>query len=241
MSEEGWFYLEHGEAQGPVDDLGQPLRENGISNHTLVWRLGQDRWRPLQAVSPHQSRSAVGWTDARPHPWRRYFARTFDLVVNGALSWALLGIILYIVAPAAGPDLLTSAGDNTTIAGILNAALVLPLNAVFIGCTGGTLGKWLIGVRVLAADGDVIGFVPAFRRECAVWLRGLGLCIPVIAILTCVNAYKNLKRNGSVSWDQNRAFEVVHRDAGTQQVVGCITALLIAVVTLAGLTSLTAK
>jgi hypothetical protein len=139
----------------------------------------------------------------------------------------VLGVLTYAVVSGATADALFSGiSKNRFVDSFLTAAIAIPLNALLIGYTGGTLGKWLLGVRVLGNNGGPIGFVRAFRRECDVWVRGVGLYIPLITIVTCIVAYSTLKKTRAATWDTDKGIQVVHRDSGLRQVAGTVTAVL---------------
>lgn len=192
---------------------------------------------PSRPIESH--RNAV-WTDVGPHPWRRYFARMFDTVTNGALSIFGVALLTAWQSPPAYRDF-SSALDNRVVASIVTCLAAIPLNALLIGFTGGTLGKWLFGVRVLSQDRSTIGFGPALAREGAVWLRGMGLGIPIVVLVTCIVAFNHLRRAGTTSWDQKDLFMVVHRPMGVWQVVASIIGIIAFLSIVVGLAALGTK
>jgi uncharacterized RDD family membrane protein YckC len=152
------------------------------------------------------------WTDTSPHPWRRYMGRTLDNVLVGCLTWILVALIAYILAPgptAAVLALLTRpVGQFLSV--ILLALFNIPANALLLRTTGFTLGKWVFGVRV-TRDGERLSFRGALRREAAVFVRGIGLGIPLIAVVTAVFAYRRLTSQGMTSWDRDQDLTIFHR------------------------------
>jgi hypothetical protein len=44
-----------------------------------------------------------------------------------------------------------------------------------------------------------------------VLVRGLGLGIPIVSLVTLVNAYSTLRHDGVASWDQDLGCTVTHR------------------------------
>jgi hypothetical protein len=69
------------------------------------------------------------------------------------------------------------------------------LDSVIYGIFRGSLGKWLLGVRVVKTDGEKIGPLKYFYRNLAVMWSGCGLCIPVVSLFTALVQY-NLVSNG---------------------------------------------
>ncbi len=107
---------------------------------------------------------------AAPHDepggfWRRLFA----LVVDTAVVWALLAVGGLVTAGLARRALVATAFHYT-------CWLVVPA-AYFVlghGTTGQTVGKRLLGVRVVGLDGGPIGYLRALLRHAA-WLVSAAL------------------------------------------------------------------
>ncbi len=61
-----WYYLLHGQRQGPVDDAGLEalVRQGVVQDETLVWREGLTEWHAYGAVKPRP----VPVPPARPEP-----------------------------------------------------------------------------------------------------------------------------------------------------------------------------
>ena len=55
------------------------------------------------------------------------------------------------------------------------------------------------------------------QRDIAVYLRGLGLAIPLVSLFTLWIAYSKLKETGSTSWDTDKNCVVWHRPSGPGQ------------------------
>ena len=157
-------------------------------------------------------RSASAWRDTDPHPWRRYFARVLDNTVVGGLTWFLIGVAAFSYDPATTTRYL--AIFHTPFGSVLDAMLTvlvsIPGNALMIGLTGLSLGKWIFGVRVLKNSAP-IGFWAAFRREFSIWIFGFGAGIPLISIATLIGAYARLTGDRTTRWDRAQRIRVQHR------------------------------
>lgn len=94
------------------------------------------------------------------------------------------------------------------LAVFLGLALWEPL---FISNTGTTPGKFIMGVRVLRANGDKLSWWRAFQRFVQVWVVGMGLRIPVLVIILMLIARAKLTGEGITAWDQNLDCKVEHR------------------------------
>jgi uncharacterized RDD family membrane protein YckC len=194
------------------------------------------------ALDREPSTNRRKWTDTAPRPWRRFFARHADYLINAFLSSALF----YIVASAIDDDSVAQElfdsfdriTDNAALAFLICITVTTPINGLLIGLSGGTLGKWLFGVCVLQPDGKKIGIARAFYREFLVVLKGLGLGIPIVSLVTGINAYNRLKKFGSTSWDAQIAATVVSRPRGLRQnILSGVTVVVLAGLVLAGVAS----
>ncbi len=176
-------------------------------------RLDRDRRAPRTSPST--------WSDGSAHPWRRYFARMLDELVHGTLAILVVSIALYAVDPAVQSAFAASMGSHGSGFRLLGGLAVIlgaiPVNALFIGFTGGSLGKWLFGVRVLGADARPVGYWLALKREILVWVRGLGLGIPIVSLFTLASALTRLERYGSTSWDADLSTALFQRPQGLVQ------------------------
>jgi hypothetical protein len=82
-------------------------------------------------------------------------------------------------------------------------------------------------VRIRGPNGEPLGFGTALHREGMVWLRGLGLGIPIVTLFTNWSAYKTLTETGSTSWDKDLHAEASYRPSGTKQIVGAVIGVLV--------------
>ncbi len=154
--------------------------------------------------------SSKDWQDARPHPWRRYAARMADLIILGAVTWFLVGIVFYVVAPEVADRFFTGIGEYPLMEAMLNILLVIPIAAVLIATLGLSPGKWIFGVRV-SKDGRPIGLLAAFKREFSVWVFGWGLGFPFVSLFTLIRSFTKLKVDGETRWDARGGYVVTHR------------------------------
>ncbi|MBB6248941.1 RDD family protein [Rhodanobacter sp. A1T4] len=157
-----------------------------------------------------------GWQDLGPSPWSRYFARYVDTLVVGLALWMIVGFVLEAIDPATlhrvtGVDGLMR---NPLFSSIMTFVIVIPVQALLLGLTGTTAGKWLFGVRITRHDGKPIGVMHALTRELEVFLKGVGLGIPIVALITQIVGYRTLVNERQASWDVHRAWVVTHRPPG---------------------------
>jgi hypothetical protein len=79
---------------------------------------------------------------------------------------------------------------------------------------GTTPGKAILNIRIRESDGAKLSFNSAVQRSAQVWLRGLGLGIPIVSFITQIIAYSELTREGITYWDKEGNFCVRHRRIG---------------------------
>ncbi len=246
MSDEEWFWMDGNSVRGPnsSDQLIELSRRSEVSSETSAWRLGSEEWRPLgelipairvippplpvqQTSVPSSDRSSEpsrehevsdpAWSDNAPHPWRRLGARMFDNTFNGGLTIFTVAFLISLLDTKLYEVIFTEIGSNRAIDAIFTVLAAIPLNALLIGTTGTTLGKWIFGVKILDQNRVTIGFIPALYREGAVWAKGMGLAIPIVSLVFIWSAYRQLSSTGATSWDANSKYIAVHRREGMTQ------------------------
>lgn len=153
-------------------------------------------------------------------PWRRYFARTLDMLPLAILS----GVFLEIYSPS------TLESPHTYIDDLIFGLAIIPiwllLEPIFLSFFGTTLGKWFLNIRIKNSENKKITYLMALKRTFLVSFRGLGLGIPVISFITCIVAYINLTTQGTTSWDRDCHFIVTPGNFGITRTITII--LLIA-------------
>lgn len=226
-----WFYLADGRKVGPVgeDELAELFRSGKIAAAVSVQAEGEEGWSRLDERLPQLTGAAPApprvslapppnsrWTDTSPHPWRRYFARMIDNAVIGTATWVVLGVLGYSFVPEQMLQLqaLTDGPGGMFVNVVLTLAAALPGNALILGLTGVSIGKWLFGVKVVRPDGRPIGVVAAFVRELQVWVRGLAAGIPLVSLFTLVASYQSLEEKRRAPWDRPSERVVVYRSVG---------------------------
>jgi hypothetical protein len=233
-----WMYWdEEGVEAGPLrlDDVAGLVRSGKISPATDMRPTSEVAWKSAATLLPDlfpdhvaAHRTVNGWTDLRPHPWRRYLARMFDAFVVGTLVWSLIGIIAFSIAPAQANAFFkifaVPGGQFLDI--ILTQVVVAPFNALAIGLTGLTLGKWIFGIKV-TKDGRPVGVLRALRREASVFLFGLGFGIPFASLFTLIGSYNELKDQRATRWDKAAKLTVNHRPESMLATIGMIVAVVL--------------
>lgn len=212
-----WYYNDGGTQSGPVteNELTGLLEQGKVSPETLVWSEGMKEWTALRliddfSVSPYappalSGDAAVSWdhytpTGSQIRPWMRYWARGFDIGLAGVVA----GVVLEFVYPQALelPDV---------VFGIILTAIYIPVEALLLSSFGATPFKALLNIRVRNQNGDKLSFREALARSLNVWIRGLGLGLPIITLITNYTSYQRLSSSGATSWDAEGNHTVSHR------------------------------
>ena len=75
---------------------------------------------------------------------------------------------------------------------------------------GYTPGKAILGVEVRDLNGNKLSFAAALNRTIVVYIKGMGLGIPVLNVVMKVMAFNHLRSFGSTVWDEEGGFTVRH-------------------------------
>lgn len=138
------------------------------------------------------------------HPWHRFFARGFDMLIFSTLiPLSMLPLLIY--AANMGIEV------NFLILGFISLFIYVFIEAGIIAFCGTTIGKWAFGIKVLTQEGKKLTYMEGLKRSFGVWIKGLGLGIPLISFFTQIAAHGTLTENGITSWDQKGGFVVHHK------------------------------
>lgn len=150
------------------------------------------------------ARSFGDQTAPQIRPWVRYGARLIDIFV-GMLFLEIGFAVLFPAFFAA----------HANICALLSLFLWCFVEALCLSVWGTTPGKSLLGVRISMADGSSPVYRFALARAVNVWIRGLGLGLPLVGLVTMIVAYEKLTTNGITTWDQSGNFTVSHKRIGS--------------------------
>ena len=190
-----WFYVDAGQQAGPVPDeqLDELVRNGKIRTDTLVWREGMPNWQPYAVARPEGVQppglppppigavppmASPGQPTYQPMPgvayglpyagfWIRFLAKMIDGLIIGVLVGIPIAFFLVPRLASGSPAQLHSWLTYFTAMPwqILEAALGLLYNALFLGRFGATPGKMALGLKVVSPDGVPISYGRAFGRS----------------------------------------------------------------------------
>lgn len=251
MTNERWHYMYNGQSVGSFskDQILLMLNSGTLSSSTLIWTQGAEDWKPIKDVfdldselpppippasnrnktSSSSSEKGTAWNDTSPHPWRRYFARMVDTSVNGAMAFFFISIVWHTLDSNSANQFFNFLNSPSLqfLNIIATVFVAIFVNAALIGFTGGSIGKWFFGIKVLGADNRPIQYARAIKREFSIWLRGLGLGIPIVSLFTLIFSYGELRKQGATNWDKDMGLKVLYRDSGNRQTILCGIGILL--------------
>jgi uncharacterized RDD family membrane protein YckC len=86
---------------------------------------------------------------------------------------------------------------------------------------GTTPAKWLFGIRVEHPGGSLLSLGKALKRSFLVFVQGVGLGIPFVALFTQLFAYRRLTKTGTTLWDTSTSAVVLHKKWGVFRTLAC--------------------
>ena len=162
----------------------------------------------------------IEWREGPVAPWRRWAARSLDMSLNGLVMSVGVSTAMFLLIPYEANAfflfLETPLGILANI--IFSTLLACILTGLMIGATSSSVGKLIFGIRVTGPKGLPIGPYAGLMRDLEVWVKGLGLGIPFIAIFTQAYAYQRLTKVKSTTWDEHK-HKITYRTNGAKQYV----------------------
>lgn len=155
------------------------------------------------------------------HPWRRYFARTFDLSLYNTLWLVLLGLGLHI-----------NLSHRTGLVKIVDVAVVtammLLIEPFFLARFGTTPGKKIMGIKVRSKTGENPSYLLGFARTFDVIKSGMGFNIPIYNLIRLANCYDKSREGEKLSWEDETYLTI--KDTKGYRAVGFVlmTAMIFA-------------
>ncbi|TAL99053.1 MAG: RDD family protein [Paraburkholderia sp.] len=186
-----------------------PVTQSDLTSRAQPLASAAPAMSPAGVTPPAAASTAPSTiTPAAPLVWRRYAARTLDL-----LLWTFLaGYAVAFINTVTGWHLLQFRSTlvvNMSFLGMVYLPLALFLDALVYAACGNSIGKALLGIRVVEPDGAAPSFDRYLARNFSVWARGLAFGLPVAQPLVMILNAVLLKRDGITAWDARLKFRVV--------------------------------
>ena len=128
-------------------------------------------------------------------PWRRFFARYFDLTLYSAI-WVALGFALLQKGPA------TETGSAWMSAGsLVSLILMILIEPLLLKVWGTTPGKWLLGLSVRNNTGSKLTYGEGFYRTLQALWYGIGFTIPIFNLVRGYKCYYDCTDGKTLEWE----------------------------------------
>ena len=189
---------------------------------------GQEEFYVVQTVPPPR-RPTCSPQDSSPvpppidpgestnvNPWARWAARMVDLMISNLLA-AIVLVLLFAFSE------IESENMNSLAEYLLIIPAGLVLDAICYHFFGQTIGKYLFAVRVRRQNGTCLSFGEYLKRNFWVFVKGLGLCIPIVNLITEVIQFNRLHDGKAASYDEGKDVRVVRvRHSGARTFFGVV-------------------
>lgn len=147
--------------------------------------------------------------------WARWLARGIDSILILPIVFAIIiGLSIAVELGRLPIEFIAWTQDPvlaTVGEVVVTFALFLLWEPLFISNTGTTPGKWIMGVGVRREDGKRAGFFTGIARYLLVWAVGLGLFIPLVALICMLISRSKLIADGVTFWDERLKLQVTHK------------------------------
>lgn len=186
-----WYYSEDDRQIGPFSEkeFRGLVGEGKVGATTLVWHTDLADWTAFEQLAdelfpPNAVESGSLGAIALPKPknfnYAGFWIRSQAYVLDGMLLFAVSMVVQYLA-------ILPSIADFSDLTDIdqamnfyyfyfgLNMTIPLLYEGLMVGKYGATLGKMVLGLRVVRPDGGNVGYPLAFARYFAKMLSGLVL------------------------------------------------------------------
>ena len=175
-----------GREYGPVtlDELKAWVRDGRVGRPTQIWRSDMTSWLPAAQYQELQfeigalktSETGVEGEFEAVGFWPRVGAHILDQLLLGAVSFLIFGSVKTDVTDIS--EVLRQMGAQFGYNFLISTTYYVGMN----GSIGATLGKLVIGARIVNLDGSKIGYGKAFLRMLATIVSTLTLGIGYLMV-----------------------------------------------------------
>jgi uncharacterized protein (DUF983 family)/uncharacterized RDD family membrane protein YckC len=156
------------------------------------------------------------------HPWRRYFARFFDIFI----MIPLYVMALIMMFPNLYYEILYFGTVGSGLIGLFIYTVFFEPSLLSI--FGTTPGKALLNISIVGKDGEKLSYGKAMGRNFILWIQGLGLGIPFITAIAMIIAHNRLQNQKVTSWDEKYKAKLLYGDLGFFRILAYIIIYFIA-------------
>ena len=196
--------------------LCRRIRQDGAQYETLDGR----RWLDTLAED-EPTAAAVPPTDACHKvtaPWRRLFARYFDLFLYSSL-WIMLGTVLIGQAPST-----QTAGAWNGLSSLISVGAMLLVEPLLLRVWGTTPGKWLLGLSVRSNTGSKLSYGEGLYRTAQALWHGAAFFIPIFSLFRGYQRYYDCTEGKTLAWEWDS--ELTLKDEKPWRIAACLGAVI---------------
>ncbi|HSX38282.1 MAG TPA: RDD family protein [Chlamydiales bacterium] len=144
----------------------------------------------------------------RANPWMRLLARFSDYACFFFLLWGIKRLLHGHF----------SLGKFESFIPIEFFAWI-PIEALLLSAWGTTPGKFFLKIKLRQGKRLRLPFSVALKRSFNVWLRGLGMMIPILNGICLLLAFYRLKTFQTTTWDREEHIFVTHASVGRWRII----------------------
>ncbi len=133
-------------------------------------------------------------------PWHRYFARTFDITIYINIIYIIFNGIFLVNTNTKGYNLILQ---------ILAILLLLVVEPILISTFKTTLGKWILGIRVVDNNGDKLSLGKSYERTLKAMINGMALWVPFVILYCNYKSYKKYQEADTLEWENESKIYLV--------------------------------
>lgn len=154
-----------------------------------------------------------------PNPWRRFFARSFDMSLYSLIVTIVL-LYVFRVNP-------TGSRLSQNLEMIAVGIIMLFVEPLFLFKLGTTPGKSIFGLKLRNNDGNNITYIQGLWRTFYVIKDGCGFNIPFYILYRNFKSFKICTANEEMSWDYGFSYEL--KDTKVVRIFGYVGAMTLVV------------
>lgn len=221
----------NGKARGPysLDSFMRMQSSGEITDEHEVWSDDMEAWKKLSDIKSQKihinfkptAKTVPGFhnldvyspkIEASPMqrniagPWRRFFARMFDVWF---FTLSVCMPLLFFWAYYFPLSYISLIPKNEILLGMCILLAAFIADSIAYSIFGNTPGKALLGVKVRKPDGCKYLAEEYFVRNLSVWWTGLAFGIPLLNFAAMFVQYRKLKNKGFASYDSAKESVVI--------------------------------
>lgn len=158
-------------------------------------------------------------------PWSRYFARIFDLMVINTFLFTATAVFFVYYKPKYYFELMSI---NTQALFILILPASYFVNALIISIFGNSAGKAMFAIKAVPVKrGRRLSFTQNIAREFRVWAFGTLFGIPLLSLITLIQAFKKVSNAQPTAYDEGRVKVLTYSSSKIRRTIGMLISIAV--------------